>query len=215
MAKETKDKTKSHLNSQAPAIKYPEEALKKHAQTSEDPTGSGMKVRKETREIEFHFTDKEIQDKGVKLAKCIKEKASIEDELKSIKADYTAKIGAKQTEIDTITEQISNGHEIRTVTVEVRRNFETGKREYWYKGEKRGEEPLTAKDHQMDIDDAIDSSIKEAPVVPFKINAGDFVVTKKGKVVEITEEDVVNGIQYKSIDRLATQEEINEHQQKR
>ena len=88
-------------------------------------------------------------------------------------------------------------------------------REYWYKDIKRGQEPLTAQDHQLDLDLAEDQVKETKRVFDIELKAGDFVVTKKGKVVEITEEDVVNGIQYKSIDRLATQEEINEFTNKK
>lgn len=211
--KELKDKTTGHLNSTAPAINYPKG---KAPQTPENPSGDGKpKTKKETREIEFHFSDKEIQDKGIKLAKTLQEKHKIEEEKKAIADEFKMKIDAKQSEIDAITEQITNGFETRTVTVEVRRNFDTGMREYWYKDIKRGQEPLTAQDHQLELDMAEESAEKNRPEFDLKLAAGDFVVTKKGVVVEITEEDVINGIQYKSIDRLATQEEIDKATKKK
>ncbi len=120
---------------------------KARPQSADDKTGTGLIVKKETREIEFQFTDKELQEKGSKLA------TAIHDKFKTL-------LDAKQSEIDLLSEQITDGFEKKTVTVEVKRNFESGLREYWYKGEKRGEEALTALDHQHELDLAEKNNIE-------------------------------------------------------
>lgn len=206
------DKTSADVNTKAPAINYPEEVKKKQRQTSGNPSGDGKpKVRKETKEIDFHFTSQELQDKGKKLANVLQEKTKIEEEKKQNADAFKLRIDAKSTEADVLIEHLTIGMERKIVTVEVRRNFDSGQREYWYNGEKRGEEALTAKDHQLDIDDAEEiKKIEDKKEIPFdlKLAAGDWIVTKKGSVIQITADDVLNGIKTETIARLATEEEI-------
>lgn len=169
--KEAQDKRSGDANTKAKPIDYPEEAKKKQKQTAENPSGDGKpKVKKETREIDFLFTPDELQQQGKRLAIAFQDKCKIEEEKKQTNDVYKTKIDAKQTEIDVLIEQVTVGYERKTVTVEVIRNFESGMREYWYKGEKRGEEPLKAHDHQLDIDLAIDANLaEEKKEIPFDL----------------------------------------------
>lgn len=209
--KEALDKRSGDANTKAKPINYPEGSKKKQ-QTAENPSGDDKpKVKKENKEIEFYFTPIELQEKGKKLAIVLQDKAKIEDEKKHVADGFKSQIDAKQTEIDILIEQLTIGMERKNVIVEVRRNFESGLREYWYKDEKRGEEPLTKQDHQLDLDLAIAGNLEaEKKDKPFdlKLAANDWIVTKKGMVVMITADDVLNGIKTEHIERLATEDEI-------
>lgn len=212
---DTQDKTSADVNTKAKPIIYPDEVKKKQKQSPENPSGDPTKpkVRKETREIEFHFTPEELQEKGRKLANALQDKAKIEAEKKANADEFKVKIDAKQTEVDVLTENITMGKETKTVTVEVIRNFESGKREYWYGGVKRDEEKLTAKDHQLDLEDAIPKTETDVPF-DLPIAAGDWVVTKKGSVVMITADDILHGVDKSQLKRLATEDEIKAGEKK-
>lgn len=221
MAKQTteNDKTQGFQNSSAEPINYPDETKAKLQQTAENPSGDPdfvaenepVKYPKESRDIEFHFTEDELREKGDKLATANIAKARIESEKKQADAGFNERIKAEQAVIDILSKHIDDKYEDRTVTVEVRKNFDTQMREYWYNGVKRGEEPLLDRDHQVELfeEEASPETLAKNEML-LKIVAGDYVMTNGGIITMITDGDVINGIQNKGIERLATQEEINE-----
>lgn len=161
-------------------------------------------TRKENVTIELKFTEAEIGKRGQQLAKALQEIGVIEAEKKASNESFKSKIDAKQGEIEILTEQISSGFEMKLVSANVIKNFTSGLREYHYEGKKVKEERLGSTDHQLEL------VIKEPKVVKMdiKISANDFVVTKSGMTVQITEEDIVNGVKFDMFERLASQVEI-------
>lgn len=194
--KEAIDKTSVDKNSKAPAINYPKK------------TGSIATSQKETAEIELKFSEPQLLDRGKKLCKTLQEKGALEDEKNATAKGFKDKIDAKQTEIEILTSEIQAGFETKKVSCEIVRNFDSGKREYMYQGVKVKEEPLRASDHQLDLDLA-EGKTKVSKVFDVKLKPNDYIVTKKGTVVKIIEEDLAN-MDYTKIERLATQSEIND-----
>lgn len=196
-----------------------EEKSKDKPATEKNAEGHEIAIikKKMMRDLEFPFTDADIQKKGLALAKATIEKGKIEDEKKQANDAFKIRIDEQQGIIEKISDELTVLFEVKTVSVDVVRNFTTGKREYWYgKGDaykKYGEEKLTSSDHALELD-LLEG---KEPEHQFQIKANDFVIVGKGKkeiVVQITEEDVTNGIQNKGIKRLATQDEIDAHIEK-
>lgn len=224
-----KDKRTTDQNSKAKPINYPKVEKKKSRQTASNPSGGDIApvIKKESALIEYRFSQDEINDKSKRLALACQDIASIEDEKRQMTTSFKFKIDGKQSEINILSNEIANGYEMKTVTCDVHRNFTTGKREYWHEGKMYHTESLTAQDHQIELDLAEENNSDDseelskykkkvkgeaaAPIEkPFdlKLAAGDFVVTKKGTTIEITDEDILNGVRTASIERLATNEEI-------
>lgn len=195
MAKEDKKAVKKIT-----AINYPKK----------DEKGDAKKVRKEMRDLDFHFTDSEMQKMGIQLAITHRELGEINAEKKVELDSFKMRIDAKQTIIDTLSKELEDGYATRNLSCEVKLNFETGMREYWHSGSMRDSEPLRAEDHQTDIfeEDHLKDNKKINKVFDIRLIAGDMAVTKQGTVIEITADDELNGINYELIERLATNEEI-------
>lgn len=112
--------------------------------------------------------------------------------------------------METYQKQLEAGKETLLVTAEMHRNFTTGKREYHYQGKKVKEEKLRATDHQLEMQLAESkNNPKTSGLNEVKMEAGTYWVTKKGETVEITKDDIINGIKSSQFERLASQEEIN------
>lgn len=202
--KQDQDKTSANQNSKAKAITYPAKGK---------DLGDAKKIRKENRDIDFHFSDSEKQKMGIDLAHALLELVEIEGEKKQVVDGFKNRLDAKQAVINTLTKELDAGFATRLVTCEVKLNFDSGFREYWIGDVKRDEEPLFATDHELDLfdtDTKSDPKAVKGKVFDIRLIAGDFAVTKKGTVIEITADDELNGIDYTLIDRLATQPEIDE-----
>lgn len=216
MAKTKKEKgqdlTSADANSTAAPINYPDEVMQVVEEEKELTTDDMVRVKKELRDIEFQFSDEELQEKGKKLAEAHIEKAKIEAEKKAVNEKFNEQIKGEQSKIDILSKHIDEGYEEKTVTVEVRKNFDTGMREYWYKDVKRAEDPLTAEDHQPELFEQTftDEVDEEKEEMLLKIVAGDYVMTSSGLITQITQEDIEHGIEKHGVERLATQDEINE-----
>lgn len=200
---EPKDTTKSHLNSKAQPITYPK---------GEDISPV---VLKEKATIELHFDDTKKLEKAQKLCKVLQEIHDLENQKKQSNDQFSQQIKAKEIEQDDLANAIRKGFEEKELLCDVVRNFGTGKREYHYQGKKYKEEPLRKSDHQLDIELAEKKNKSEAKVVKFdiKLKAGDWIKTIKGNIIELTEEDIIT-LDYSKVERLATQEEINQKAKK-
>lgn len=106
---------------------------------------------KELRNIRYAFTEAELQDKSKQLATACTEKQHIEDEKKSVNSDFKAKIDAKTSSINLLSNHISNGFEMRNVECEVEKDFEKGIKKYFYDGKEYDSVPLTALDRQAEL----------------------------------------------------------------
>lgn len=81
---------------------------------------SKIKTKPTKEFLKYEFTEDEIHQKGLDLARLNKEHAAIESEKKSVVSGFKAKIDATMTDIETLSNHINNGHEHRYIDCEVR-----------------------------------------------------------------------------------------------
>lgn len=197
------DKTKGHLNSQAPPIVHPAAAAaKNNTDVSKVPL-------KEKCEIDFPFTAEVTEKKLAQMLAAMDKLNELEDEKKRVTSELAEKIKAKEAEVETIKDQLKAKKETKNIVCEIVRDFGRNIREYWYDGKKLKEEPLRKSDHQHDLL-AAEKYVKKENEKPFplKLKAKDWVMTKKGEIIELVEDDI-STLNYKNIERLATQQEID------
>lgn len=114
------------------------------------------------RTVKVPFTEAEGNSMGRKISYLMQEKDGIEEERKSINDGFKNQIAAKDTEINTLVRSMNLGFQMIQRNCEFVKNFETGKREYWFNGEIVDSEPLTAADHQVELDLAAKNENGEA-----------------------------------------------------
>lgn len=110
-----------------------------------------METRKENYQFKYVFSEDELKDKSKQLARAIQSRLELEDEKKTAVTEFKAKIEAKVSESNLISNHINNGYEYLFKTCEVVLNFETGRKQYFYEGVQVGEEPMTKDDYQKEI----------------------------------------------------------------
>lgn len=116
----------------------------------------GHKTIRENYDFKYTFTPDEITQKSQQLARACKDRSAIEDEKKAVMANFKSKIDSATAEVNLLSNQISNGYEYLTKTCEVIKNFDSGKREYFYEGVLVGTEKLRPSDYQEVIEFAED-----------------------------------------------------------
>lgn len=201
----TNDKTSADKNSTAKSITYP--IGKKNAKGEDEI--APLKTKEQV-EIDLVYSEKQLGEKGIKMAKAFREFQELETEKSRVTKEWNDKIVAKETEVETYQKQLEAGKETLLVTAEVHRNFTTGKREYHYQGKKVREEKLRATDHQLEMQLAESkNNPKTSGLNEVKMEAGTFWVTNKDTIVEITKDDIINGVKSSQFKRLATQDEID------
>lgn len=105
------------------------------------------------RTIRYQFTGEEQANNSKELAETCGQKKEVEDEKKSVMSSFKAKIDSHDARINVLSKWISTGYDYRSVECVLKKNFKTGKREYYYQGVLVDEEPLKAEDHQLAIAD--------------------------------------------------------------
>ena len=110
-----------------------------------------VEVNKEIRE---EYSDADIHRMAINLVKTMKDKEIIKEEAKAAADSFKQDLANKDTQIEELSSCITNGYQYVTRKCDMVRNFDTGKREFWYEGKLVAEEDLTAKDHQLDLEDA-------------------------------------------------------------
>lgn len=110
-----------------------------------------VEVNKEIRE---EYSDQVIHKMAIDLVKTMKDKETIKETAKQAADSYKQELAQKDSVIEELSSCITNGYQYVTRKCEMIRNFDTGKREYYYEGKIVAEEDLTAKDHQLDLEDA-------------------------------------------------------------
>lgn len=103
------------------------------------------------RKVKIEFAEDEKAHMGEKIANALKELDSIEEEKKSAVAEFAAEIKAKKAEISILKDNINLGYEYQNVDCELKKNFDSGYREYWLDGKIVDEEPIRPIDHQLTI----------------------------------------------------------------
>lgn len=106
------------------------------------------------KEIREEYSDADVHRMAVKLVKTMKDKEVIKEEAKAAADSFKQDLANKDTHIEELSSCITNGYQYVTRKCEMIRNFDSGKREFWYEGKLVAEEDLTAKDHQLDLEDA-------------------------------------------------------------
>lgn len=115
------------------------------------------------RTVKVPFTEAEGNSMGHKISFLMQEKEGIEEERKSINDGFKNQIQAKETEINTLVRSMNLGFQMIQRNCEFVKNFDSGKREYWFNGEIVDLEPLTAADHQVELDLAAKNENGEKP----------------------------------------------------
>lgn len=129
------------------------------------------KDKKATKTAEVHrtikeeYSDAEITKKARQLSKAMREREEIKADAKAEADKFKEQVTAKETEIDHLAKAIDNGFEMVSRPCKMTLNFDEGIREYWFGGKVVDTEPLTAKDHQLEIDEAEDQN-KEVANAP-------------------------------------------------
>ncbi len=105
----------------------------------------------ELRNVKHTFSPDELQKFSRQLAEACASKDSLDAEKKSVMSSYKSKIDDADAKVQLLSKHINMGYEHRMAECEVRKNFETGKKEYWFDKKKVDEVMMTAADHQLDI----------------------------------------------------------------
>jgi hypothetical protein len=111
------------------------------------------KPEKALKTIRYQFSNEEQAANSKELAETCGQKKEIEDEKKAVMSSFKSKIDSHDARINLLSKWISSGYDYRSVECILKKNFKTGKREYYYQGVLVEEEPLRAEDHQLAIAD--------------------------------------------------------------
>lgn len=110
-----------------------------------------VEVNKEIRE---EYSDADIHKMAIQMVRAMKDKETIKEEAKIAADSFKQNLAAKDEEIEQLSSCITNGYQFVTRKCQMIRNFDSGKREFWIDDKLVAEEDLTAKDHQLDLEDA-------------------------------------------------------------
>jgi hypothetical protein len=108
-------------------------------------------TRKENYQFKYVFTEDEIKEKSKQLARAIQARLELEDEKKTAASEFKAKIEAKVSESNLISNHINNGYEYLFKTCDVVLDFVTGRKTYFFEGVEVGVETMTKEDYQKQI----------------------------------------------------------------
>jgi tetratricopeptide (TPR) repeat protein len=106
------------------------------------------------RSIKMPFNDAEGAQMGHQIAFISQEIDAIKEEAKSQADSFKQQITAKETQMKSFVRSMNLGFQMVQKSCEFKKNFETQKREYWFDGKLVDEEPLTAHDHQLELEEA-------------------------------------------------------------
>lgn len=109
------------------------------------------KLETKLKTIRYTFSKEETQANSKELAEECGQKKECEDEKKSVMSQFKAKIDSHDARIAMLSKWITTGYDYRSVECVVKRNFETGYKEFYYQGELVDQEKLTPEDHQLSI----------------------------------------------------------------
>lgn len=133
--------------------------MKKNRKNKVDPAAGSSEnlpakidkaVRKENYEFQWTYTEEEMAQKSRQLARACADRSALEDELKSIKSGFKAKIDSKTSEINLLSRNLNDGHEWLHKTCTVQYDFDNGRKIFFYENIRVGEERMSAKDYQLE-----------------------------------------------------------------
>lgn len=110
-------------------------------------------IVKENYTLKYDFTPDEIRAKAKSLAIACSDKSNLEDQKKEMTSSFKYKIDGKDAEINSLSTQISNGYEMRSVKCDVKKIFKQGIKEYYYEGELVETRKMLESDYQLEIKD--------------------------------------------------------------
>lgn len=79
-----------------------------------------VRVKKDVQHLRCNFTEAEINEKAKILASENRNYSEIENDKKSVTADFAARLAESKAKIDRISNNINSGYELRRVNVEIR-----------------------------------------------------------------------------------------------
>lgn len=111
-------------------------------------------LEKSSVELKYIFNEKELKGLANTLSQTLQKKMELENEFKSVKREYTAKLENLDSEIFTTNEKYNQQYEMKVTPCYLYRNFPRGVRQYLSALDRTDilkEEPLTKEDHQLKI----------------------------------------------------------------
>ena len=107
-----------------------------------------------TRYLKYQFTEAELKEKAVQLARECRQNEEIEDDKKRVMSDFKAKIDAHQAQISLLSGHINSGDDFRDVECHVNLNSPIPGRKTFMRidtAEIVAEEDMTKEEFQMEL----------------------------------------------------------------
>lgn len=111
--------------------------------------------------LKFNLTDEEKAKRGLEAADLNADIAELTIEKKIATDEYSAKIKDRTARRNDLLKQVKDGVENREVECIEVKNFDAGKVEYYFEGEKMHERELTEEDKQLELDEAASKKSKK------------------------------------------------------
>ena len=114
-----------------------------------------MKKQKEIKQLfgwHHEFTEAELKEKSVQLARACRERNEQEDAKKSAMSNFKDKIDSKTSEINIISNHINTGKEWVDRSCDVVFDFAAGIKTFYFEGERVGADKITSSDHQLELE---------------------------------------------------------------
>jgi len=171
------------------------------------------KKKREVCTIEYHFSSEERDAKARELATACQDKQAVEDKKKMINSQLKAEADGISTKINLLSNHLSHGFEMKEVECDVILNFEKGVREIYFNGKFYHEKPLTASDHQLELELTEEMSKRDNLIAEkkgdIKLEVGEYYLLTSGVILQLTESNP-EGITLENIERRATRKEFKE-----
>lgn len=110
-------------------------------------------VSKVTRDFEFKLAGKDIELKAHEMSDLLAEVEKLEQEQKESNAAFKTKIDERYKKIGELGKAVRAGTETRTLEAEMRKDFATATKRFFFDGKQIHEEAMTAEELQMDFGD--------------------------------------------------------------
>lgn len=122
--------------------------------------------------IQYDFTADELAQKSRELANSIKTKEKIAGQKKEMMSSFKYQLDGQDALINSLSNDIQTGHEMRHVDCEIVKDFEKGTKEYWFEGKLHDTVKLSAADHQLHLDEIEEANAESETFTP-EVGAGE------------------------------------------
>ena len=114
--------------------------------------------------IRYQFTIEESNEKSQELARSNKELAQLMPDKKQVVSDFNSKETALDSKINSLSNAVVNGYEIKSMDVMCEKNFDEREKIYFSleDGRELMREKMTSEDFQLDLEETIDKVNEDA-----------------------------------------------------